>query len=344
MTGARDRTAGRPTIDQVAALAGVGRGTVSRVINGSPLVSPHTHDAVRKAIDELGYVPNRAARSLVTRRTESVALVVSESEQRVFSEPFFARVIRGIGAALGDSGYQLWLAMAQSPAERERLSHHLTGQHVDGVLLLSLHGEDPLPYLLAERGLPVVLGGRPSSSRPVSWVDADNSGGARQAVEHLLERGRQQVATITGPQDMAAGVERMQGYRDALRGAGIDQDPELVAYGDFSEASGVAAMTQLLARRPEIDAVFAASDPMALGALQVLRAHGRPVPGDVAVVGFDDSDSARHSDPPLTTVHQPADAMGREMARLLLARIDGAPTAAASQVLLDTHLMIRASS
>lgn len=344
MTGARDRTYGRPTIDQVAALAGVGRGTVSRVINGSPLVSPHTQDAVRRAIDELGYVPNRAARSLVTRRTDSVALVVSESEQRVFTEPFFARVIRGIGAALGDSGYQLWLAMAQSPAERQRLSHHLTGQHVDGVLLLSLHGDDPLPYLLAERGLPVVLCGRPASPRPVSWVDADNSGGARQAVEHLLERGRRRVATITGPQDMAAGLERLQGYRDALRAAGVAAyDDGLVAHGDFSEASGVAAMTQLLAREPDIDAVFAASDPMALGALQVLRAHGRAVPGDVAVVGFDDSDSARHSDPPLTTVHQPADAMGREMARLLLARIDVAPTTP-SQVLLDTHLTVRGSS
>src|SRR3954454_6795786 len=129
-TGRRSRSAGRPTLDEVAERAGVGRGTVSRVVNGSPQVSVEAREAVRKAIDELGYVPNRAARALVTQRTDSVALVVSESEERGFGEPFFAGVVRGISSILAESPLQLWLAMAQSPEERQRLEHHLTNQHV----------------------------------------------------------------------------------------------------------------------------------------------------------------------------------------------------------------------
>src|SRR5882757_11552863 len=144
MTTQRPRSAGRPTLDEVALRAGVGRGTVSRVVNGSPQVSPEARAAVRKAIDELGYVPNRAARALVTRRTDAVALVVSESEERVFGEPFFARIVRGISSALTETRMQLWLAMAQSPAERQLVEHHLTNQHVDGVMLLSLHDDDAL--------------------------------------------------------------------------------------------------------------------------------------------------------------------------------------------------------
>src|SRR3954470_11474631 len=219
-TSQRTRSAGRPTLDQVAARAGVGRGTVSRVVNGSPQVSASAKAAVELAIQELGYVPNRAARALVTQRTDSVALVVSESEERVFGEPFFAGIIRGINSMLLETPLQLWLAMAQSKAERERVEHHLTPQHVDGVLLLSLHGDDPLPTLLAQRGLPVVLCGQPGGPVKIvgdqmSCVDADNAGGAQAAVAHLLARGAGRVAAIAGPQDMGVGMARLAGYRKA---------------------------------------------------------------------------------------------------------------------------------
>jgi DNA-binding LacI/PurR family transcriptional regulator len=338
----------RPTLDQVAAHAGVGRGTVSRVINGSPQVSPEAREAVRKAIADLGYVPNRAARTLVTRRTESVALVVSESEERLFGEPFFAAIVRGVSSALAETGMQLWLAMAQSSAERTLIEPHLTDQHVDGVLLLSLHDDDPLPSILARRGLPTVLGGRPAHMlngvhSELSFVDNDNAGGARAAVEFLLGRGRRCVAAIAGPQDMAVGVARLRGYRAAMRAIqnGSPVSDRLVAYGDFSEASGAAAMERLLHLTPDLDAVFAASDPMAAGALRVLHAHGRRVPADVAVVGFDDSAVARQTQPPLTTVHQAVEGMGREMVRLLLARIGGGP---AHSTVLDTHLVVREST
>ena len=348
MASKRRRSPGRPTLDEVAAYAGVGRGTVSRVVNGSPQVSAAAKETVERAIAELGYVPNRAARALVTQRTDSVALVVSESEDRVFGEPFFAAIVRGISSALASTPLQLWLALAQSGAERERVHSHLTSQHVDGVLLLSLHDDDPLPRLLIERDLPVVLGGRPArmirpdgstraaDAHDAPFVDVDNTGGARLATEHLISIGRRRVATIAGPLDMGVGVARLEGYRSAV-------DTALIGYGDFSEQSGAEAMRHLLADHPDIDAVFAGSDPMALGALRALRDSGRRVPDDVALVSFDDSSLARQSFPTLTSVHQPVEDMGRAMARLLYDRIRGEEPAQ-PYVILGTHLVRRESA
>ncbi|BCJ54969.1 LacI family transcriptional regulator [Actinoplanes sp. NBRC 14428] len=338
MTRQPVRSPGRPTLDAVAARAGVGRGTASRVLNGSSQVSPQAKAAVEAAITELGYVPNRAARSLVTQRTDSVALVVSESQERVFGEPFFAGVLRGINAALLETPLQLWLAMAASAGQRERVEFHLTDQHVDGVLLLSLHDEDPLPQVLRERGMPFVLGGRPANPHPEDYfVDVDNAAGARKAVEYLLAAGARRVATVAGPQDMEVGRARLAGYRAAVPG------PGLIEYGDFSERGGAEAMRAVLAREPDVDAVFAASDLMASGALRVLRESGLRVPQDVALVGFEDAPVARQCEPPLTTVHQPVEEMGRRMAELLVSRIRREPVEN-SHVLLDTHLVRRASA
>ncbi|CND69524.1 LacI-type transcriptional regulator [Mycobacterium tuberculosis] len=330
----------RPTLEEVAARAGVGRGTVSRVVNGSPRVSPQAREAVLRAIEELGYVPNRAARTLVTRRTDTVALVVAESDQRLFGEPYFAGIIRGISNGLGDTGLQLLLALARSPAEYGRLEEYLTTQHVDGVLLTSLHAEDPLPAKLEANGVPTVLGGCPPGLTPVSYVDVDNRSGAREAVGHLISGGRRHIAAIAGPQDMGVGIDRLAGYREALADAGL---PEYVEYGDFGEASGMIAAEKLLAGAPQLDAVFAASDPMAFGALRVLRRRGRRVPDDVAVIGFDDSSAAPLAEPPLSTVHQSLEEMGVEMARLLVSRIRG-ETVADPVVILQPHLVLRESA
>ncbi|MFB4295623.1 LacI family DNA-binding transcriptional regulator [Actinomadura sp. NTSP31] len=330
----------RPTLEEVAARAGVGRGTVSRVVNGSPRVSERARQAVLKAIDELGYVPNRAARTLVTRRTDTVALVIAESDQRLFGEPYFAGIIRGISNGLGDTGLQLLLALARSPEEYARLEHYLTTQHVDGVLLTSLHAEDPLPAKLEANGVPTVLGGRPPGLSPVSYVDVDNRLGAREAVGHLIAGGRRRIATIAGPQDMGVGIDRLAGYREALGEAGL---PEYVAFGDFGEATGISAAERLLAGEPAMDAVFAASDPMALGTLRVLRRLGRRVPDDVAVIGFDDSASAPLADPPLSSVHQSPEEMGVAMARLLVSRIRG-EAVADPVVIMRPHLVLRESA
>lgn len=331
------------TLEEVARLAGVSRATVSRVVNRSPKVSDEVRRSVDQAISELGYVPNPAARSLVTRRSDSVAVVITEPTGRLFADPFFPRLLRGISGELNARELQLVLLMPGTPGEEERVRRYLGAGHVDGALLVSLHGDDPLPNWLAERDIPVVVGGRPPRGAEVSYVDMDNRQGARTAVEHLIALGRRQVATIAGPTDMAAGIDRLAGYRDAFGAAGGPADPELVAVADFSQEGGAAAMRSLLRRRPDIDAVFAAADLMAVGAIQALREAGRRIPDDVAVVGFDDSPVAAMADPAISSVRQPIEEMGAEMTRLL---IDGSARSDATvrRVILATSLVIRASS
>jgi DNA-binding LacI/PurR family transcriptional regulator len=333
----------RPTLEEVAAVAGVGRGTASRVINGGAKVSERARRAVESAIAELGYVPNRAARTLVTQRTDAVALVIAESEERVFGEPFFAGVVRGIGSALGHARLQLVLLLADTAHRDRRLDDYLTRQHVDGVLLLSLHDDDRLPERIRAHGLPVVLGGRVTEDQPGAYVDADNALGARLAVDHLVHRGRRRIATIAGPADMVVGRTRHQGYLAGLAGAGLDPDEGLVVRGDFSQDSGESGMRVLLSRRPALDAVFCANDLMAAGALRVLREAGLDVPREVSVVGFDDAPLAQSTHPPLTTVHQSPELMGREMVALLLETMRH-PDQPPAPRLLETRLVVRESS
>lgn len=339
------RQSGRPTLEEVAVRAGVGRGTVSRVINGSPRVSDRAKAAVEAAIAELGYVPNRAARALAGNRTDAIALVIPEPETRLFAEPYFSDIIRGIGAELADTDMQLLLTLIRTPKERARFAQYLSAHRVDGVLLVSVHEDDPLPDLLEQLDMPAVLNGRRSDLESVSYVDADNVGGARAAVAHLFARGRRQVATITGPPDMYVARCRLDGYRQGVEEAGFGgagASGDLVAAGDFTEEGGRRAMRELLARRPDVDGVFAASDVMAAGARAVLREAGRRVPTDVALVGFEDSAIARHMDPALTSVRQPTEEMGRTMARVLLEEI-AERASVRRHVVLATELVQRDS-
>lgn len=333
----------RPTLEQVAALAGVGRGTASRVINGGEKVSERARQAVEEAIEQLGYVPNAAARALVKRRTDTVALVIAESEERVFGEPFFAGVVRGIGSSLAEADRQLVLLLARASERRGGLDRYLTRQHVDGVLLLSLHDDDELPDRIRAHGVPVVVGGRSREDVASGFVDVDNVQGAGLAVAHLVERGRSRIATIAGPADMVAGRSRYQGYAEGLAAAGRAVDENLVERGDFGQQSGADAMRALLERAPDVDGVFCANDLMAVGALQALREAGRRVPEDVAVVGFEDAPIARSAHPPLTTVHQSPEEMGREMVALLLATM-ASPEREHRGRMLNTRLVVRDSS
>lgn len=343
MSSERERSGtGRPTLGDVAAVAGVSTATVSRVINGLPNVRPQVRAAVEDAIRQTGYRPNRAARSLVTQRTDTVALVVSESEDHVAAEPFFATLARGVSRALSASGRQLTLLMAQNTKERARLEQYLLGGHVDGAVLVSLHGLDPLPGTLLAGGVPVVVAGRPLGDPDIPYADVDNRGGAEQAVAHLLATGRRRIATITARQDMASGIDRLRGYRDALQAAGVRPVPRLITDWGVSGEGAQQAMTRLLADNPDLDAVFVASDVMALAALRALREAGRRVPEDVAVVGFDDSPLAAHSDPPLTTVRQPIEELGSTLVKLLDAQIQGEKVD--FPVILPTQLVRRASA
>ncbi|MGW0331860.1 LacI family DNA-binding transcriptional regulator [Streptomyces sp. NPDC003011] len=342
-------TVPRPTLEAVAALAGVSRATASRVVNGGDGVREPLVERVRRAVEELGYVPNQAARSLVTRRQDAIAVVVAEPETRVFADPFFALQLRGISKELTAHDNQLVLLLTEGRDDHARVGRYLAGGHVDGALVFSLHLDDPLPGLIRRAGIPTVFGGRPGwnddgDGEGVVYVDSDNRGGARQAVRHLVGLGRSHVAHITGPLDQTSAADRLDGFRDVLP----DADPRMVVEGDFTPAGGELAMRELLDRCPGVDAVFAANDLTAAGALRVLREHGRRVPEDVAVIGFDDMlPVAEQTDPPLTTIRQDIEEMGRLMARLLLRgpeRPTTAKEAAPPGVVLPTTLVRRATA
>jgi DNA-binding LacI/PurR family transcriptional regulator len=334
---------GRPTLEVVAERAGVSRATASRALRGSTNVSPEARESVLRAADEIAYTVNRAARSLVTRRSDTIAFFVAENEDRMFNDPYFLGVLRGAQAEAGAAGLQLIFAVASTQAEISQFTHFVGGGHVDGVLLVSLHGDDLLAHGLEATGVPTVLNGRPfTSDTKLYSVDSDNVTGARDATELLVSRGARRVATITGPLDMSASQDRLTGYRQALQAAHRPHPRSLVAEGDFTVEGGAAAMTRLLDKEPGIDAVFAASDLTALGAIRVLAESGRRVPDQVAVVGFDDVREARLASPALSTMRQPLDELGRTMTRVLLSRIAGQKTQ--QRTVLPTDLVRRDSA
>jgi DNA-binding LacI/PurR family transcriptional regulator len=316
---------------------------VSRVLNDTPGVSPKARELVRTAIEQTGYQPNRAARSLVTRATGSIGLVVSEAHARIFSDPFFASMVRGATEVVRPLGIHLVLMLAEDQRARDQLLDYLRHGHVDGVLFVSTHAADPLPRILVAERLPAVLSARPVTRLPISYVDVDSVAGAGLAVEHLLERGRRRIATIAGPQDMPAGQDRLRGWQEALAERGLPHGPELVGYGDFDRGSGARAMEELLGRGVGFDGLFIASDLMALDAVPVLREHALRVPEDVAVVGFDDSVAATQVRPALTTIRQPVEEMAKALTRTLLDRI-GDPDAPITSRVFPPKLVRRAST
>lgn len=332
------------TLDAVAARAGVSRATASRVLTGSSKVSEAARAAVSAAADALSYVANPAARSLAKRRSDSIAFVVVESEERLFTDPFFAAVLRGVQGVLAERELQLLFVVVGNERDRERFVRFAGQGHIDGAILLSVHGHDPLPTRLRERGVRVVMSGRPYAHLPdVLFVDADNRGGGRQAAELLLSRGCRRIATVHGPLDMPAAQDRLEGFTARLAEAGIARSTVCVVDGDFSIPGGEAAMHEVLRRCPEVDGVFAANDLSALGALQALADAGRAVPADVAVVGFDDVPVALGARPALTTVRQPIEAMGRAMADLLVRAVEDDPDGPTSLV-LPTEVVRRGSA
>jgi DNA-binding LacI/PurR family transcriptional regulator len=341
-------TSGRPTLEDVARVAGVSRATVSRVVNGRPDVAEHLAELVRDAVARTGYVPNRAARSLVTRRSGLVVVAVAGSasgygrpDEVDFHDPFVGRAVGGILRALRPRDVDPVLMLAETAADRARVLGHLAQGHADGALLVSTRPDDPLAPLLVDAGLPAVIFARPAAPLPVSFVDVANRDGGALAGEHLVSRGRRRLVAIEGPDGVPSAHERLAGFREAARRHG--QGDVATAPGGFSFAGGAQAMRGLLAREPELDGVFAANDLMALGAVDVLEAAGRRVPGDVSVVGFDDSALAPLARPALTSVRQPIEEMTAEMVAILLAQIE-APGHPVTESVFEATLQVRASS
>jgi LacI family transcriptional regulator len=328
------------TIEEVAAAAGVSRSTVSRVVNGSTAVSPAALEAVQRAIAELKYVPNRAARSLASRQTLAIGLVVPEDTATFFGDPFFAAIVSGINERLVRSDYVLNLFIA-SDEVGDKMTSYMAGGNVDGAIIVSHHTSDTFIDRIAAT-MPVVYGGRPVRHREGEhYVDVDNVDGGRTATAHLIARGRRRIGHIAGPLTMPVGVDRLAGYRAALADAGLEE--AVVVEGAFTEASGAAAMREILASSDEVpDALFVASDLMARGVLEVLKAEGIRVPEDIAIVGFDDSPVATSVTPALTTMQQPSFQQGQTMAGVLLDVLAGREPPRAT--ILPSHLVVRASA
>lgn len=334
----------RPTLEDVAAYAGVSRSTASRALNDDAYVSSRARSKVLDAARDLGYSPNHAARSLVTKRTGAVAVVLSEPEAKVLDDPYFATVMHAAYRELAATGVQMLLMFVDSREDVPRTIRFLEGGHVDGALVFAPHRGDPLPTALRLLRMPIVFGGRPGTARRgVHAVDFDNRAGARLAVRHLLDTGRRRIGTITGMLDHPAAAARLAGWREALEEAGLDH-ADLSEAGDFTMASGEKATTVLLERAPDLDGVFAASDLMAAGAMQALRAAGRTVPDDVGVVGFDDHPTlAPAMNPPLTSVHQDPREQIRQMVARLLTLLGDDPVRPGTTVLPVT-LTVRGST
>lgn len=310
------------TIEEVAAAAGVSRSTVSRVVNGSTAVSPAAIDAVNKAIADLKYVPNRAARTLASRTTNALALVVPEDPTRFFGDPYFASVVGGIYSRLASTPYVLNVFLA-SDDQGDKTTAYLRGGNIDGAMIVSHHARDSFIERIAD-SVPVVFAGRPSQPEVAArsyYVDVDNVLGGRLGTQELIDAGRTRLATIAGPADMPPGVDRLIGFEGALADAGLE--PAAVVAADFSEQGGADAMRELLASGTQVDGVFVANDLMARGAMAVLADAGLRVPDDVAVVGFDDSVIAARTSPRLSTVSQPTFTQGELMVDVLLRLLSG---------------------
>ncbi|WP_297603195.1 LacI family DNA-binding transcriptional regulator [Microcella sp.] len=331
----------RATIFDVAAEAGVSRGTVSRVLNGEPYVSASAREAIEAAIAKVGYVRNTAARNLATQSSGAIALIVHEPHSVFVDDPNIGAILLGINAALSEADYQLVSLVIDTERDSQRVTGYLGGGFVDGAIIVSARAGDPISQAIADLRLPAVMIGRPDNQPQLPWVGIDNRGAAREITDRLSATGRRRIGMIAAGLDRDSGRDRLSGFQDAL-GARFD-DSMVSRQNLYTFAAGVAGMTELLAIDSSIDGVFAASDAVAAGALEALRIAGRTVPGDVGVVGFDDSAWARRTRPALSTVRQPAAELGARAAQLVLDQVQ-AGESHSDGVLLQTEVVWRHSA
>jgi len=329
----------RPTINDIARRAGLSKASVSRALNGKQDVDPETRKRVLALAAEMAYVPSASARALSNGRSACLGLLVPS-----LTWPWILEVLRGMAEEIEQSGYSLMLYTTASGAvaERDFMSQVVPGGAVDGLALVIPPGMLDSIGRLAKRGVPVVVIDDRGHHPEFPSVATTNVEGGRTAARHLVELGRRCVAMVNGPLDYGCNRERLEGYRSALQQAGLPYDPRLVASGDFTEGGGAATMAALLESAPRLDAIFAANDLMAFGAMRALRSARRRVPEDVAVVGFDDLPAAALTHPPLTTVRQPLYEMGRTAAAMVMSAARG--EAFQGRVELPTSLVVRESS
>ncbi|NJN94703.1 MAG: LacI family transcriptional regulator [Anaerolineales bacterium] len=333
----------RITSQKVAERAGVSRTTVSFVLNDvDAQISPETRQRVLQAAHELGYVPDAAARSLVSGRTHILGLIICQPPDHITIDAYIHQVMYGLSEAGRQRGFRVLLEAVEDVSQPDAYIHLVRAKRIDGILLSGPRSDDnQLPALIAD-GFPIVLLGR-LKHKSVSFVDIDNEAAACHAVTHLAQLGHRRIGCITnGPLAYTSATERLGGYRQALRQAGLPEDEALIGYGEFEPESGYRAMQTLLALPSPPTAVFVASDVVAFGAMAAIRDAGRRVPEDLAIIGFDDVPMSRYFNPPLTTVRLPAVEQGRRGGEVLIDLIEGKPVADSRQV-LPTQLMVRQS-
>jgi len=326
------------TLEEIARLARTSRSTVSRVINTDPNVREATRQRVLDVIQRLNYKPNQAARSLAGGRTHILGLVIPTGVASVFTDPYIPTLIRGISTTCQEHDYSVMLWLAEVEYERHTVMQVLQNGFIDGIIVSAMPINEKMIDDLIASQLPFILVGRNPQHPELNYVDVENQAGANQAVRHLLALGRRRIACLSGPLNTIVGIDRQAGYREALSAYGIPIDPDLIREGDFSEEDGYRLTHCLLPHQP--DAIFAASDAMALGALRLLHEMGISVPQQIAVIGFDDMPFAARSQPPLTTIRQPIMQTGAVAAKSLIECIEDSLL---RQIVLPTELIIRSS-
>ena len=330
------------TIKDVAKLSGVSIKTVSRVVNNLSEVSPTTRQRVQQAIFELGYQPNKLARSLVNGRTNTVGVVIPQSASYIFTHPFFTEVLQGITEVLSQIDFNLLLHLAHEKVPYAKL---YTQHQVDGLILMSIPIGDPNIQMLDDTGVPWICTCRVSEDDDsTNWVDADFAGGVEQAMEYLISLGHTRIALLAGPMSLVSVHLRVLGYQNALRKHHLPMTDGYILEGSFTSESGHSLAIKAMEHSQPPSALICGDDLMAFGVIQALKEQGYCVPEDVSVVGFDDISLARFSSPPLTTIRQDTYLKGRKAAEALLARLRDKSTNYPMKILLDTSLVIRKST
>ncbi len=329
----------KATIDDVARTAGVSIKTVSRVLNGSSQVKPATAARVRQAMQAHGYQPNVLARGLARNASDVIGVAIGHGADAQLSNPFVFQVLNGITATANRCGYQVMLVTSSPDTP---LASLILAKRVAGMVFISVRTNDEHVRTLHAQGLPFVLTSHFGDDVTVPFVDLDGSKAGQMVVDHLVGLGHRRIGLLCGPRHHGNTHARRQGYELGLRRHGLPVPAELIKYGDFHEASGMALTQELLGQQLRPTAIFACSDQMALGAMHAIKSSGLAVPQQMSLVGFDDIPMARYWDPPLTTVHQDGTAKGSAAASMLLQLLQGAPNVA--NVLLQPELVLRQST